>query len=305
MATDYAHPPADSLIVHVVATYKSLRRLLVGVALTFLVLLLAYRYFGHDDVSRHSISAYYHNQGRVFGLVPVRDLFVGSFSAVALMLYAYEGFTPWESKLLNIAVVGLLVVAACPMEWAQPAVVAVDVALALDQNQKRAEFVAGAPIPESATKRAEALRDAIGTSAGQARALAKEAGDAGTQDHLPQTLTGWAHYLGVFAFFIGIALVCWFHATATLWSIEERSRRKADTQRRRKYQRLYGLTGTLMALVPVLAVGLYLGGLRSAVFWVEFAGVAVFILYWSIKSWELSSLELHVDGEAPRTIEGA
>ena len=85
------------------ATYKSLCRLLVGVLLTFLVLLLMYRYTGHDKLHRYSISAYYHNQGRIFECVPVRDLFVGALSAVAFLLYAYKGYTWGESRLLNEA----------------------------------------------------------------------------------------------------------------------------------------------------------------------------------------------------------
>jgi preprotein translocase subunit SecG len=81
-----------------VATYKSLRGLIVVVAFTFLAILLVYRNYGDDTLQRHSISAYYHNQGSLFGLVPVRDLFVAMFCGIALLLYAYKGYNDTDQQ---------------------------------------------------------------------------------------------------------------------------------------------------------------------------------------------------------------
>ncbi len=287
----------DSLIVHMVVTYKSLRRLLAAVALIFLALLLAYRYWGDDTMMRYSISAYYHNQGQLFGFVPVRDLFVGAFSSIALMLYAYKGYTWHESQLLNVAGIALLVVATCPMEWTDAPEVAKDLVQLMDQNRNRAELIANAQIPDPAKDRAQKLQSTISKSEHEAQALVTDVGNAGTQDGLPQTVTGWAHYAGAFVFFLGIAWVCWFHADDTLKLID-------DPTREARYQYLYRVTSILMALVPVLATVLYLCGLRSTVFWVEFAGVGVFILYWSIKSHELSDVQLPPSGVATPSIKG-
>ena len=65
------------------------------------------------------------------------------------------------------------------------------------------------------------------------------------------------------------------------------------------YQVLYRGTGILMLLVPVLAIALHLSGLPSMVLWVELSGVGVFILYWSIKNWELSAYQLPAPNPLP------
>lgn len=277
----------QQLILSMVASYRSLRHWLIIVALTFLSLLLVYRYHGDDTIFRNSISAYYHNQGRIFNHMPVRDLFVGTFVSVAFMLIAYKGYTRKESWLLNVAAGGLLVVAICPMDWTQPAVVAEDVAFSLRQSDRRAEFIDRLEIPQEPKNKANALRKSIGESETSASDLARSLEGVEPKNDLPLTLSGKLHYTGAIVFFVGIALVCWFRASDTLKDLfQERP------ELFKLYRSLYRLTGALMGLVPVLAIGLYVGGLRSTVFWVEFAGVAVFILYWAIKSLELSNVEI-------------
>ncbi len=266
-----------SPIDHMVATYKSLRGLIAVVAFTFLALLLAYRYLGDDTLHRYSISAYYHNQGSLFGLVPVRDLFVAMFCGVALMLYAYKGYKWEESRALNFAAIGLLIVASCPMEWTQPYSVATDVGQAMDQFEAEAKFLTGA-VPDAEKDQAGKLRDAIGESGKKAQQLTVGL-SPDARDSLPKTIRGWAHYAGAFGFFFGIAYVCWFRARDTLVL--------ADPARRRRFEMLYRFTGILMAGVPVVATVLWLWKQPSWVFWIEFGGVFVFALYWSIKSWEL------------------
>jgi hypothetical protein len=282
-------PPPDvsRLLVHMQTTYHSLRHLLAIVALTFLVLLVVYHFHGNDNVRRLSISAYYHNQGRLFGLLPVLDLFVGAFASVALMLWAYKGFKAAESRLLNGAAVGLLVVVTCPMEWAQPSVVADDIALALELNAERANFVVGKST-EKAKARADHLSAEIAHSKKEAKELSKQLNEPGdeavSQDRWPNTVTGWLHYVGALVFFGCIACVCWFHAEDTLQFIPD-----AD---RGTYRMLYRVTSAAMIGVPLTALAMFflsanIPWLQTWVFWVEAAGVLVFVAYWTIKSREL------------------
>ncbi|HEX3147979.1 MAG TPA: hypothetical protein VHR66_07830 [Gemmataceae bacterium] len=289
-------PAVEKLVLSMVATYKSLRHLLVAVAIIFLVSLLAYHFTKGDGIQRNSISAYYHSQEKLLGHIPIRDLFVATFVSVAMMLFAYKGFTWKESWVLNIAAIGLLVVALCPMEWNQPAVVADDVTLALQQSNERAQIIVESDIAsnndaKTAQLKADTqqLQDGIQEKADKAKAIAQglHAIDADLKNSLPQTLRGWLHYAGALTFFFGIACVCWFHADDTLKELF-----KTDPTRQKVYSSLYLLTGTLMGLVPVLAVGLYWYGLRSTVLLVELAGVLVFMLYWTIKSLELSNVEI-------------
>jgi hypothetical protein len=289
-------PPVEQLARSIVATYKSLRHLLVAVAVIFLVLLLTYRYHGDDTIPRYSISAYYHDQGRLFDHIPVRDLFVATFVSIALMLFAYKGYTWKESWVLNIAAIGLLIVGICPMEWSQPAVIAEDVAFALNQSDERAAIIVDAEIVSSDDAKAKQLQadtKQLQTELRSSKDKANAIGDglhainADLKSPWPHTLRGWLHYAGALTFFGGIASVCWFHADDTLKELFT-----TDPTRQKVYGRLYLLTGTLMGLVPVLAVVLYLSGFRSTVFWVEYSGVGVFIVYWTIKSLELSNVEI-------------
>ena len=279
----------EEAIIHMARTYRSLRRLLVVTALVFVFVLLAYRWYGDDPVTRDSVSAYYHNPGFVFGMFPMRDLFVGSFAAVALMLYAYRGVHKWESRLLDYAAIGLLVVAASPMEWSVPANVAEDTKFGLDRNRERMEFV-HVRIDEKNDAKAPAkeLLDTIGSAEKKAASLTKTLKNSqysAAQDGMPQTFRGWAHYAGAFVFFGCIMIICWFHTRHTLKWIE-------DQTVQRMFRGLYYLVGFLMGCVPVLAVVLYFVGYRATIFWVELAGVGVFVLYWAIKSNELSRLEV-------------
>ena len=111
--TPSAAPPKD-LGVHMQLTYTSLRRLIAAVTLLFLLVLVGYHLSGVDPVGRASISAYYHHDNLGFRM---RDLFIGCLTAVALMLVAYQGYTPQESRVLNAGGLLLLGVVAFPMEW--------------------------------------------------------------------------------------------------------------------------------------------------------------------------------------------
>jgi hypothetical protein len=291
----------EEALVHMVGTYRSLRRLLVVVALFFVFVLLAYRWYGKDAVTRDSISAYYHNPGFVFGMIPMRDLFVGSFASVALMLYAYRGVHKWESRLLDLAAIGLLVVAASPMEWSVPANVAEDTKYGLDRNRERMEFV-NRRIEDGHEAKAPAkeLLDSIGSAEYKAASLTqtlKLSKYSESQDGLPHTPRGWAHYGGACVFFFCIMLICWFHTGHTLKWIDNPSVRL-------RFRGLYHVVGFLMGCVPVRAIVLYLVGYRATIFWVELAGVGVFVLYWSIKSEELSRVEVQCSHHNAPTIQG-
>jgi hypothetical protein len=173
------------------------------------------------------------------------------------------------------------------MEWAQPAVVADDIALALELNSERASFVAG-----NSTEGAKAVAVHLSTEIDHSKKDAKElsnqlrdSGGAGvSQDHWPHTARGWLHYAGALVFFGCIACVCWFHAEDTLQFIPDEDRWT--------YQKLYRVTSATMVGVPLTALAMFflspdITWLRAWVFWVELAGVLVFVAYWTIKSREL------------------
>jgi hypothetical protein len=103
------------------------------------------------------------------------------------------------------------------------------------------------------------------------------AGDGQTGDN-PFSI----HGICAAAFFVCIAYVCIFQASATVTLI-------ADEARRKRYRRKYRTLGILMLLSPVIAFILtLLPWLRnSLIFFVEAAGVYVFASYWGVKSWEI------------------
>src|SRR5262245_13837532 len=103
---------APDIRTHMLATYKSLRWLMAGVAAVFLISLLLYRTFGHDTDRRDSISAYYHHTNQD---VPMQVLFVATFASIGLLLIAYQGYTDLENWVLNIAGTALLGVLLFPI----------------------------------------------------------------------------------------------------------------------------------------------------------------------------------------------
>jgi len=98
---------------------------------------------------------------------------------------------------------------------------------------------------------------------------------------------------GTFAilFFLCIAYVCIFCASATLSLVEDENRRK-------RYRRFYKLIGWAMAGSPVLAAVLtQFFGLRSSyVFFLECFGIYAFGAYWWVKTRELR--ETNADRQA-------
>jgi hypothetical protein len=90
------------------------------------------------------------------------------------------------------------------------------------------------------------------------------------------------HGLFAGAFFFCIAYVCIFQASATLSLV-------ADRARRNRYRRIYRILGVAMVVSPAIAFVLTM--LRpfqhSLVFFVEAAGVYMFSVYWSVKSFEI------------------
>ena len=124
---------------------------------------------------------------------------------------------------------------------------------------------------------------------------------------VPRSVQEKIHVACALVFFAGIAYVCLFRARDTLdprllgpdavgpTTVD----RQGNDRRVRKYKRLYYLTGVLMVCVPLVWLGLYLGGVQAHVYIVEFFGVLVFLSYWVIKNFELGSIEL----EKPNRIE--
>jgi hypothetical protein len=101
------------------------------------------------------------------------------------------------------------------------------------------------------------------------------------------------HGFCAISFFVSIAYVCIFQASATLSLIK-------DKKRRERYRSTYKTLGIAMATSPVAAFALsvipWLRG--SRVFFVEAAGVYVFALYWLVKSREI--WETQADHKAAR-----
>jgi hypothetical protein len=100
---------------------------------------------------------------------------------------------------------------------------------------------------------------------------------------------------GTFAvlFFLCIAYVCIFCASATLPLVK-------DEDRRKRYRRFYKIIGWAMVASPVLAAVLtqFFGLRASYVFFTEASGVYAFGAYWWVKTHELN--ETNADRRAAR-----
>lgn len=88
------------------------------------------------------------------------------------------------------------------------------------------------------------------------------------------------------SFFVCIAYVCIFRASDTLKLIH-------DDALRQCYRRTYLCLGIAMVAFPALAFFLisHLPLHKSAIFFVEFAGIYVFGIYWAVKSHEVSKTD--------------
>jgi hypothetical protein len=101
------------------------------------------------------------------------------------------------------------------------------------------------------------------------------------------------HYASAVLFFLLLAYVCLYRAHDTLPFLH-------DERRKRLFKNLYRVTGALMLGVPFVAIGLYCLEVKSWVYAVEYAGVAVFLSYWVIKSTELRLTRLETEGKVDR-----
>ena len=92
---------------------------------------------------------------------------------------------------------------------------------------------------------------------------------------------GRLHTIVAVSFFLCIAYVAIFCASATLSLVSE--------NRRARYRRLYKMLGWTMVISPVAAViwSQFLGLGRSTVFFVEVFGVYAFAAYWLVKTIEI------------------
>jgi hypothetical protein len=91
------------------STYFTLRSTLMTLAVALpLMLAVGGAVFGSLSLQT-SVSAYYHA-----GHGALRDIFVGSLAAVAMLLFVYKGFSDFENWALNLAAAALTVVALVP-----------------------------------------------------------------------------------------------------------------------------------------------------------------------------------------------
>lgn len=219
---------------HMLATYQTLRVVLVVIALAFpWVLWIGGRFIFDRIELQPSISDYYHassasvaarqsaaSEGRKIdprdtGRGVMRNWFVGVLFAISGMLAVYKGFRPAEDVALNLASIFAVLVALFPNSW--------------------------------------------------------DGSDNGPPLH------------GIFAvlFFLCIAYVCIFCASATLSLVRE--------DRQDHFKRAYKSLGVAMAVSPVVAVILTYALRRreSYVFFAEACGVYAFAIYWLVKTIEI------------------
>lgn len=224
--------PID-LSEHMLATYQTLRVVLVIIALAFpWVLWIGGRFiFDHIEL-QSSMSAYYHassvsiakrDADKRNGTAPdplnsgrgvMRNWFVGGLFVIGGLLAVYKGFRPAEDMALNFAALFVVLVALVPSTW--------------EGN--------------------------------------------GTPWH------------GIFAvsFFLCIAYVCIFAASATLPLVE-------DEDRRKRLRRVYKTLGWAMVATPLIAAILsYFPAFTGRfIFLAEACGVYAFGLYWLVKTVEI------------------
>jgi hypothetical protein len=112
-------------------------------------------------------------------------------------------------------------------------------------------------------------------------------------DQLESSRSPSVHSIFAVCFFLCIAYVCIFCASATLPLVK-------DEGRRAHYRRIYKLTGYVMAVSPAVAyiVILVLGAQSSFIFFAEVCGVYAFAAYWLVKTLEIR--ETDADRKAAR-----
>ena len=91
------------------------------------------------------------------------------------------------------------------------------------------------------------------------------------------------HGFFAISFFVSIAYVCIWRAADSLVLIH-------DPQKKARYERTYKSLGLAMVVCPLLAWGLIslLPFKKTAIFFVELAGIYVFAIFWVVKSHEAS-----------------
>jgi hypothetical protein len=224
--------PID-LSEHMLATYQTLRVVLVIVALAFPWVLWIGGRFVFDHIPlQASMSNYYHASSasidkRNFdirtGAAPdplnsgrgvMRNWFVGVLFAISGLLAVYKGFRPAEDLALNLAALFAVLIALVPNAW-----------------------------------------EGRGTP--------------------------W-HGIVAVAFFLCIAYVCIFAASATLPLVE-------DEDRRKRLHRVYKTLGWVMVASPAIAAVLsYFRPFNGRfIFLAEASGVYAFGLYWLVKTLEI------------------
>jgi hypothetical protein len=92
----------------VVMSYLGIRRSLGCLALALPLLLGPFGYFFMGIEIQENMSRYYHT--------PLRDVFVGCMSAMAIFLYCYHGYDRMENWTGNLACLSALGVALCPLD---------------------------------------------------------------------------------------------------------------------------------------------------------------------------------------------
>jgi hypothetical protein len=115
---------AIKIIANMLTTFSNLRIVIAFVTISFLVMLLVYRYTA--GVFQDSISAYYYQDiyespmKNVFLGFAMRSIFIGALCSVGVLLIAYHGYTTAENWFLNGAGACLVLVVFFPMDMSSP-----------------------------------------------------------------------------------------------------------------------------------------------------------------------------------------
>jgi hypothetical protein len=108
----------QALSEHMLATYKTLRRSLIVLGLTFPFLLWGVGKGLYGIPLQSSMSRYYfapYPESPDEKIFPMRIWFAGGLFAIGAALYLYKGFTNWENVALNLAGSCAALVALVPM----------------------------------------------------------------------------------------------------------------------------------------------------------------------------------------------
>jgi len=263
-------PPVE-IDRHIFQTYRTLRRGIAGLAISFPFLLIVLGWiYGVVDLWEvgNSWSAYYHHSA------VTRDVFVGILWAIGIFFILYKGYNKQENIGLYIAGFFAICVAMLPMNLYDA-----DVKGEIDPcADKEVRELYAKDHGHNFLKDEEVM---IGPVAGkQEYAIC----NTGVHVHVPgfEKLVISLHGLSALIFFLSSAFVAICTSSATLHKLG-----KPQVETFLKW--FYRGAGALMFVAPLglFVASAVVDGLEPSVFWIETVGLTAFLLYWGVKTVEL------------------